>query len=41
MGVSYATNQVRQRLLPKLAGERGLTQDLPVTIERSSGEARV
>ncbi len=37
--LSYATTQLKQRLLPVLAGDRGLVPELPVTVERSSGEA--
>jgi len=35
----YGTTQLEQRLLPLLAGDRGLIPELPVTVNRSEGEA--
>src|SRR5262249_42736160 len=35
---TYAAAQLRQRLSPLIAGDRGLVADLPVTIETESGE---
>jgi len=36
--MSYAAAQLRQRLTPVLAGDRGLVPDLPVLMETSNGE---
>ncbi len=36
--ITYAATQLRQRLGPKLAGDRGLIPDLPVTIATRTGE---
>jgi outer membrane protein insertion porin family len=37
--LSYAIVQAQQRLLPALSGDRGLISQLPVTVERPSGES--
>ncbi len=34
---SYAVTQLQQRLIPLLAGDRGLIPELPVTVERQQG----
>lgn len=39
LGAIYAVTQIQQRLLPKLAGDRGLIPELPVTVETHKGEA--
>ena len=36
--VSYSVTQLEQRLLPVLAGDRGLVPELPVTVEGPGGE---
>jgi outer membrane protein insertion porin family len=36
--LGYAATQLRQRLIPRLMGDRGLIQDLPVTVERPQAE---
>jgi hypothetical protein len=36
--VSYGATQIQQRLLPLLAGDRGLTKELPVTVVTAAGE---
>jgi hypothetical protein len=36
--VAYSTTQLQQRLLPVLAGDRGLVPELPVTVEGPGGE---
>ncbi len=36
--LSYATSQLQHRLLPTLAGDRGLEPELPVTMERPQGD---
>jgi Surface antigen variable number repeat len=36
--LSYSATQIQQRLLPALAGDRGLVPELPVTVEGPSGE---
>ncbi len=38
MAAAYVTTQLRQRLTPLLAGDRGITPDLPVTMETPTGE---
>jgi hypothetical protein len=37
-GVLYGTTQLQQRLLPLLAGDRGLVPDLPVRVEGAAEE---
>lgn len=37
--LSYASTQLMQRLLPALAGDRGLIPVLPITVERQNGDA--
>lgn len=39
LGAIYGVTQIQQRLLPKLAGDRGLIPELPVTVETHKGEA--
>ena len=41
LGLIYATTQIQQRLLPALAGDRGLVPELPVTVETSRGDAQM
>ena len=41
LGLIYATTQLQQRLLPMLAGDRGLVRDLPVTVVTDRGEERM
>ena len=36
--LAYSASQFEQRLLPVLAGDRGIVPDLPVTVEGPSGE---
>ena len=36
--VAYAATQIRERVLPLLAGDRGLVPDLPVMVEAPAGE---
>jgi outer membrane protein assembly factor BamA len=36
--LGYAITQMQQRLLPTLAGNRGLDEELPVTVHRPQGE---
>ena len=37
-GLIYATSQIQHRLEPLLAGNRGLTSELPVTVDGPNGE---
>jgi len=39
LGGIYAVTQIQQRLLPVLAGDRGLVPELPVTIQTQKGQA--
>jgi len=39
LALGYSVTQSQQRLLPRLAGDRALTPDLPVTVETPRGEA--
>jgi outer membrane protein insertion porin family len=41
LGLSYSLTQVQQRLLPLLAGDRGLVPELPVIVETPRGEAQM
>ncbi len=41
LGLIYATTQLQQRLLPLLAGDRGLVPELPVTVVAPHGEGRM
>jgi hypothetical protein len=38
-GFQYASTQLEQRVLPVLAGDRGLVPGLPVTVHRPAGDA--
>ena len=39
LGAIYGVTQIQQRLLPKLAGDRGLIPELPVTVQTNKGAA--
>jgi outer membrane protein insertion porin family len=39
LGAIYGITQIQQRLLPKLAGDRGLVPELPVTVQTNKGAA--
>ena len=41
LGVGYSITQIQQRVLPLLAGDRGLVPELPVTIITAKGEAQM
>ena len=39
--IGYGTTQLQQRLFPLVAGERGMTPDLNVTVAREEGDAQM
>lgn len=41
LGIGYAATQLQQRLLPLVAGERGIEPDLNVTVLREDGDAEM